>query len=78
MDAQAAGTARVSVGGPLVKVDGVCRSYHKGGGHDLLVLDRVSLALRPNEIVSLLGRSVAASPRCCGSSQVLFPRPAVP
>ena len=57
MDAQAAGTARVSVGRPLVKVDGVCRSYHRGGGQDLLVLDRVSLALRPNEIVSLLGRS---------------------
>ena len=42
---------------PLVKVDGVSRTYHKGGGNDLLVLQDVSLELRANEIVSLLGRS---------------------
>jgi NitT/TauT family transport system ATP-binding protein len=50
-------TPRVSATSPLVEVDGVCRTYHKGGGSDLLVLDNVSLSLRRNEIVSLLGRS---------------------
>jgi NitT/TauT family transport system ATP-binding protein len=42
---------------PLVEIGGVSRTYHKGGGNDLLVLDGVSLTLRTNEIVSLLGRS---------------------
>jgi NitT/TauT family transport system ATP-binding protein len=49
--------ARVSTGAPLVEVDDVRRTYPKGGGDDLLVLDGVSLTLRRNEIVSLLGRS---------------------
>ena len=43
MSAPAAETARVSSGAPLVEVDDVCRTYHKGGGNDLLVLDGVSL-----------------------------------
>ena len=57
MSAPAAETARVSSGTSLVEVDNVSRTYHKGGGNDLLVLDGVSLTLRRNEIVSLLGRS---------------------
>ena len=57
MSAPAAETARVSSGTSLVEVDSVRRTYHKGGGNDLLVLDGVSLTLRRNEIVSLLGRS---------------------
>ncbi|HSR77200.1 MAG TPA: nitrate/sulfonate/bicarbonate ABC transporter ATP-binding protein [Xanthobacteraceae bacterium] len=57
MSAPVAETARVAAGAPLVEVDRVCRTYHKGGGSDLLVLDNVSLSLRRNEIVSLLGRS---------------------
>src|SRR5947209_6025964 len=49
--------ARVTAEDPLVRVEGVRRTYHKGGASDLLVLDGVSLELRRNEIVSLLGRS---------------------
>ena len=47
MSAPAAETARVSSGTSLVEVDNVRRTYHKGGGNDLLVLDGVSLTLRP-------------------------------
>ena len=57
MSALAVETARVTSPVPLVEVDGVCRTYHKGGGNDLLVLDGLSLTLRGKEIVSLLGRS---------------------
>src|SRR3981081_3830373 len=57
MSAPAAETARVSSGTSLVEVDNMRHQYHKGGGNDLLVLDGVSLTLRRNEIVSLLGRS---------------------
>jgi NitT/TauT family transport system ATP-binding protein len=42
---------------PLVDVDHVRKLYPKGAGEDVLVLDDVTLALRENEIVSLLGRS---------------------
>ena len=57
MSAPVVETTRVSATAPLVEVDGVGSTYHKGGGSDLLVLDNVSLSLRRNEIVSLLGRS---------------------
>ena len=57
MSVPAAETARVSSSTSLVEVDNASRTYHKGGGNDLLVLDGVSLTLRRNEIVSLLGRS---------------------
>jgi NitT/TauT family transport system ATP-binding protein len=50
---------------PLVEVDGVRQLYPKGSGDNLLVLDGVSLNLRDNEIVSLLGRSG------CGKSSLL-------
>ncbi len=41
----------------LVQVDGVRHFYHKGTNANLLVLDDVSLSLRENEVVALLGRS---------------------
>jgi ABC-type glutathione transport system ATPase component len=42
---------------PLVTVEGVFQSYPKAGGGKLQVLDNVSLSLKENEIVALLGRS---------------------
>ncbi|HTB39574.1 MAG TPA: ATP-binding cassette domain-containing protein, partial [Reyranella sp.] len=49
----------------LVEVDHVRQLYPKGSGENLLVLDDVSLKLRKDEIVSLLGRSG------CGKSSLL-------
>ncbi len=53
-----AATARPRTRGEaLVAVDQVRKLYPKGQGEDVLVLDRVSLSLGSDEIVSLLGRS---------------------
>src|ERR1700728_5433887 len=41
----------------LLDIRGVCRSFPKGSGEDLLVLDKVDLKIRSGEIVGLLGRS---------------------
>jgi len=41
----------------LVDIRGVCRSFPKGRGEDLLVLEQVDLTIRTGEIVGLLGRS---------------------
>jgi NitT/TauT family transport system ATP-binding protein len=41
----------------LVDIHGVCRSFPKGSGEDLLVLEKVDLAISSGEIVGLLGRS---------------------
>ncbi len=41
----------------LLEVHGIRQSYHKDSNADLVVLDGVDLALRPGEIVGLLGRS---------------------
>src|SRR5258708_22105566 len=49
----------------LVEVARVRKLYRKGSGETLLVLDDVTLKLRSNEIVSLLGRSG------CGKSSLL-------
>ena len=42
---------------PLLEVEGVCKSFPKPDGGDLLVLDGVNLKLIPGQIVGLLGRS---------------------
>jgi NitT/TauT family transport system ATP-binding protein len=42
---------------PLLDVQGVCKSFRKPDGDELVVLDNVNLTLRPGEIVGLLGRS---------------------
>ncbi|HXW75206.1 MAG TPA: nitrate/sulfonate/bicarbonate ABC transporter ATP-binding protein [Steroidobacteraceae bacterium] len=42
---------------PLLDVEGVCKSFRKPDGDQLVVLENVNLTLRPGEIVGLLGRS---------------------
>src|SRR5437764_14179201 len=42
---------------PLLDVQGVCKSFRKPDGDELVVLENVRLTLRPGEIVGLLGRS---------------------
>jgi NitT/TauT family transport system ATP-binding protein len=41
----------------LIEMHGVCRSFPKGRGEDLLVLEKVDLTIRAGQIVGLLGRS---------------------
>src|SRR5580698_10609130 len=41
----------------LLDIRGVCRSFPKGSGEDLLVLEKVDLKIRSGDIVGLLGRS---------------------
>jgi len=41
----------------LIDLRGISRVFPKGSGEDLLVLDKVDLAIRSGEIVGLLGRS---------------------
>src|SRR5579872_6333609 len=41
----------------LLDLHHVCRSFPKGSGEDLLVLDKVDLTIHSGEIVGLLGRS---------------------
>src|SRR6201996_2114943 len=41
----------------LLDIRSVCRSFPKGSGEDLLVLEKVDLSIRAGEIVGLLGRS---------------------
>src|SRR5262249_13435042 len=41
----------------LIDIRNVCRSFPKGSGEDLLVLEKVDLTIRAGEIVGLLGRS---------------------
>jgi NitT/TauT family transport system ATP-binding protein len=41
----------------LIDIRGVCRSFPKGSGENLLVLENVELTIRAGEIVGLLGRS---------------------
>jgi NitT/TauT family transport system ATP-binding protein len=41
----------------LIDIHGVCRSFPKGSGEDLLVLEKVDLTINSGEIVGLLGRS---------------------
>jgi NitT/TauT family transport system ATP-binding protein len=42
---------------PLLDVRGLCKSFRKPDGDQLVVLENVNLQLRPGEIVGLLGRS---------------------
>ncbi|MBV8307324.1 MAG: ATP-binding cassette domain-containing protein, partial [Gammaproteobacteria bacterium] len=41
----------------MLDVQGVCKSFRKPDGDQLVVLENVNLTLRPGEIVGLLGRS---------------------
>src|ERR1700722_14356131 len=41
----------------LLDIRNVCRSFPKGSGEDLLVLEKVDLTIHSGEIVGLLGRS---------------------
>jgi NitT/TauT family transport system ATP-binding protein len=62
MDTPVSARATAASSTPLVKVDGLRQCYDEG---DHIVLDNVSLTLRDNEIVALLGRSG------CGKSSLL-------
>src|ERR1700749_5172386 len=42
---------------PLLDVQGVCKSFRKADGDELVVLENVNLTMRPGEVVGLLGRS---------------------
>jgi NitT/TauT family transport system ATP-binding protein len=42
---------------PLVNIHNVCRSFPKGSGMDVVVLENVDLTIKEGEIVGLLGRS---------------------
>src|SRR5438874_856462 len=44
-------------GSSLVDMRSVCRSFSKGSGEDLLVLEKVDLTIHSGKIVGLLGRS---------------------
>jgi NitT/TauT family transport system ATP-binding protein len=41
----------------LLEIHGVCRSFPKGSGEELRVLEKVDLTIKSGEIVGLLGRS---------------------
>ena len=41
----------------LLDIRSVCRSFPKGSGEELLVLEKVDLTIHSGEIVGLLGRS---------------------
>src|ERR1700693_6247254 len=41
----------------LLDIRGVCRSFPKGSGEDLQVLEKVDITIKSGEIVGLLGRS---------------------
>ncbi|MDQ0456891.1 ABC transporter ATP-binding protein [Rhizobium paknamense] len=42
---------------PLIDIQQACRSFPKGSGNDVMVLENVDLTIREGEIVGLLGRS---------------------
>ncbi|CAN7707962.1 nitrate/sulfonate/bicarbonate ABC transporter ATP-binding protein [Phyllobacterium sp. LjRoot231] len=42
---------------PLIDIRNVCRSFKKGSGNEMVVLDDVDLSIKEGEIVGLLGRS---------------------
>jgi len=41
----------------LLDLRSICRSFPKGSGEELLVLEKVDLTIHSGEIVGLLGRS---------------------
>src|SRR6202023_2988391 len=43
----------------LLDIRGVCRSFPKGSGEELLVLEKVDLTIRSGEIFGVLGRSAS-------------------
>src|ERR1700756_5727486 len=47
----------IAINSNLLEIRNVCRSFPKGSGEDLLVLEKVDLTIHSGEIVGLLGRS---------------------
>ncbi|HUB67424.1 MAG TPA: ATP-binding cassette domain-containing protein, partial [Candidatus Methylacidiphilales bacterium] len=42
---------------PITELKNICKSYGIGSGRELKVLEQINLAIRPGEIVALLGQS---------------------
>jgi NitT/TauT family transport system ATP-binding protein len=42
---------------PIIEIKNLSKSFKKEGGQDVMILDKINLALRENEIVALLGKS---------------------
>ena len=42
---------------PVAELNAVCKSFKTAGGHELKVLENIDLAVRPGELLALLGQS---------------------
>ena len=60
--------ARYATQSSLLDISGVCRSFPKGSGEDLLVLEKVDLTIRRAKSSVCSAGPDQASRHCCASS----------